>query len=171
MKEHGSRRGDRATETMKRVLPLPLKLFCIYLSIMFVISMGLQLLYAVLVDDWTFGLRDSFVIKLLISLGLCIVGAQHIYRIFTIVSLLRKARFAVANARAYLVATFAVVAVFVSSTIVTFPQSTTRNGAIWESIQIQNLGQACVLIAIALVLMLPWWIVLRSSKKVRAFAA
>ena len=137
-------------------LPRHLKLFCIYLFVMLAVVLIIQAVFALFVDDWSFGLKDPHIIALLRWTGVTIILAQHAYRVFTIVLLLRKSRRAASNAKTYLAASFAVVVFFALSSIVYFPP-----GA--AGIAFQNVGQAVIVIGIALALMLPWWLVLRRN--------
>jgi hypothetical protein len=139
-------------------LSLVQKLFCAYLVVMWIAVLVIQVVFALFVDDWSFGLKDPRIAAFLAYAGVAMVVAQHAYRAFTIVLLIRKSPLAAANAQIYLVSSFVVVAVFVLSSIVYFP----RNGA---GIALQNLGQGAIVLAVALVLTLPWLIALRRNTR------
>jgi hypothetical protein len=136
---------------------------------MFIAVLVMQLVYAMLVDDWSFGLKDRRIINMIAYSGIAMLAAQHIYRIATIVTIVRKARFAVANAKAYLIASFAVMVVLVTSSMVSFTGSSTKLQTHALGIQLQNVGQAFIILAVTLGMMLPWWLILAKSKKVKMF--
>ncbi len=128
-------------------MPGVLRLFCVWLIVMLPIVMGSQAVYLLLVDDWSFGLKNVHAVSAFTSLSVLILLMQHGYRVFTIVVLLLKRRFAVANARIYL---------FVSAAILVVFMFVVRD--------------AWVVLIPALLVTLTWWAVLSLSKKVRAYA-
>jgi hypothetical protein len=91
-----------------------------------------------------------------------------LYRIFTIVSLFCQTKTSLANARSYLLVSFMVIALFVLSTTIAFsrPAKADGNGTV---VVIQNLGQASILLGAALAILLPWWLILTRSRKVKEF--
>jgi hypothetical protein len=148
--------------------PIQLRLFRIYLIAMLFVSMALELLYALLVDDWSLGLGNPHLAKGLTTAGVCIIAAHHLYRIFTIVSLFCQTKTSLANARSYLLVSIMVIALFVLSTTIAFslPAKAGGNGTV---VVIQNLGQASILLGSALAILLPWWLILTRSRKVKEF--
>jgi hypothetical protein len=127
-------------------VPGVLRLFSAWLIVMLPVVLGSQAVYLLLVDDWSFGLKNVHAVSALISLGVLILLLQHLYRIFTIVVLLAKRKFAIANARIYLFVSIVILMVFM--------------------LLVQD---AWMVLIPALAVTLTWWIVLLLSKKVRAY--
>ena len=127
-------------------MPGVLRLFIAWLIVMLPVVLGSQAVYLMLVDDWSFGLRNVHAVSALTSLGVLILLLQHLYRVFTIVVLLLKRKFAVANARIYLFVSILILVVFM--------------------FVVQD---AWVVLVPALAVTITWWIVLLASKKVRAY--
>jgi hypothetical protein len=127
-------------------VPGILRLFSVWLIVMLPVVLGSQAVYLLLVDDWSFGLKNVHTVSALTSLGVLILLLQHLYRVFTIVVLLAKRKFGVANARVYLL-----VSVVILVTFMIFVQDS------W------------MFLVPALAVTLTWWIVLLASKKVRAY--
>ncbi len=123
-----------------------LKFFCAWLIVMFPVVLGSEALYLLLVDDWSFGLKDPHTVGILTTIGFCLLVAQHLYRIVTLIALIRKKRFAVANARIYLTASLAMVVAFVIIVM-----------------------DAWMILIPALAATVTWWLVLYQSKKVKAW--
>ena len=127
-------------------VPGVLKLFSAWLIVMLPVVLGSQAVYLVLVDDWSFGLKNVHAVSALTSLGVLILLLQHLYRVFTIVVLLAKRKFALANARIYLF-----VSIVMLVTFMIFVQDS------W------------MFLVPALAVTLTWWLVLLLSKKLRAY--
>jgi hypothetical protein len=127
-------------------MPGVLRLFSAWLIVMLPVVLGSQAVYLLLVDDWSFGLKNVHAVSALTSLGVLILLVQHLYRVFTIVVLLLKKKFAMANARIYLFVSVAILVVFM--------------------FVVQD---AWVVLVPALAVTLTWWLVLLVSKNVRAY--
>src|SRR5512147_2939291 len=95
-------------------MPGILKFFCVWLIVMSPVVLGSEALYLLLVDDWSLGLKDPHAAGILTTIGFCLLVAQHVYRIVTVVALLLKKKLAVANARIYLTVSLAMVVAFVA---------------------------------------------------------
>jgi hypothetical protein len=102
-------------------LPVSLRLFCAYLIVMFPAMVLAQAAYLLF----------------------------HLYRIFTIAALSFRARFSIANAKAYLIVSFLLVVLFGAATG-----------------KLEGAGLASIP---AVGTTLPWWLYLSKSEKVRAF--
>ena len=150
--------------TAREKLPTLVRLFCIYLVIMLPVMVIVEFVYALLSDDWSFGFRNSHVSSALGYVLFFILAGQHMYRIFTIAALLRRAQFSVANAKAYLIVSFAVIVLCALSMAVSLSPST-------RLLQFSLDGMALPggLLGFALTILLAWWILLSTSEKVRAF--
>jgi hypothetical protein len=129
-------------------LPVPgiLKLFSAWLIVMFPVVLGSEALYLLLVDDWSLGMKDPHAAGFLTTLGFFLLVVQHVYRIVTILALLLRKRFAIANARVYLTVSLAMVVAFVALVM-----------------------DAWMILVPSLAATVTWWLVLYQSKKVRAF--
>ena len=127
-------------------MPGILKFFCAWLIVMFPVVLGSEAVYLLLVDDWSFGLKDPHTAGIITTIGFSLLVAQHVYRIVTIIALLLKKRLAVANARVYLTVSLAMAVAFVALVM-----------------------DAWMILLPALAATVTWWLVLYLSKKVRAW--
>ena len=127
-------------------MPAVLRLFSAWLIVMLPVVLGSQAVYLLLVDDWSFGLKNVHAVSALTSIGVLILLLQHLYRVFTVIVLLLKRKFAVVNARIYLFVSIVILVVFM--------------------FVVQD---AWMVLVPALAVTLTWWIVLLASKKVRAY--
>ena len=127
-------------------MPGILRLFVAWLIVMLPVVLSSQAVYLLLVDDWSFGLKNVHAVSALTSAGVLFLLLQHLYRIFSIVVLLLKRKFAVANARIYVFMSVLILVVFM--------------------ILVQD---SWMFLVPALAVTLAWWIVLLASKKVRAY--
>jgi hypothetical protein len=143
--------GTETQETAgRRVrLPVPLRFFLAYLITILPVIVFAQSAYLLLSDDWSFGLRSAKSAALAGYALFSVLVGQHLYRVFTIVALVARLRFAVSNAKIYLIASFVMIMLF--------------------SIMLESATGAGMALIPALGTTLPWWLYLSKSKRVRAF--
>ena len=156
--------GSGRDPAPRKKLPLLLGLLCAYLAVMLPVTAVMESAYALLSDDWSFGFRNSHVSTALGLALFCILAAHHVYRIFTITALLRKAGSSVTHAKVYVIASCALLIVFALSIVVSFSPSTRRLEFHPDGLLLPGAG-----LSAAILIMLAWWVLLSTSRKVKAF--